>query len=35
MLPYFKGTLHTLAIKNKIKVQENVEMVCLLSRKPD
>ena len=35
-LPHFENLLHTFAMQYKIKVQGNVETVCLLSnRKPD
>ena len=35
-LPHFENLLHTFAMQYKIKVQGNIETVCLLSRrKPD
>ena len=33
-LPHFENLLHTYAMQYKIKVQGNIETVCLLSRKP-
>ena len=32
--PYFENLLHTFAMQYKIKVQGNIETVCLLSKKP-
>ena len=32
--PHFENLLHTFAMQYKIKVQGNIETVCLLSRKP-
>ena len=33
-LPHFENLLHTFAMQYKIKVQGNIETVCLLSKKP-
>ena len=33
-LPYFENLLHTFAMQYKIKVQGNIETVCLLLKKP-
>ena len=32
--PHFENLLHTFAMQYKIKVQVNIQIVCLLSRKP-
>ena len=34
LLPHFENPLHTFAMQYKIKVQGNIETVCLLSKKP-
>ena len=34
LLPHFENPLHTFAMQYKIKVQGNIEIVCLLSKKP-
>ena len=34
LIPHFENILHTFAMQYKIKVQRNIETVCLLSRKP-
>ena len=34
MLPHFENLLYTFAMQYKIKVQGNIETVCLLSKKP-
>lgn len=34
MLSHLENLLHTFAMQYKIKVQGNIEIVCLLSRKP-
>ena len=34
LLPHFENLLHTFAMQYKIKVQGNIETVCLLSKKP-
>ena len=33
-LPHFENLLHTFAMQYKIKVQGNIETVCLLSKEP-
>ena len=33
-LPQFENLLHTFAMQYKIKVQGNIEIICLRSKKP-
>lgn len=33
-LPHFENPLNTFAMQYKIKVQGNIETICLLSKKP-